>query len=63
MALIKAKQLDLSGVSIAASAFTPTQVVAGNPLTVPQYHQWLLYVQELLLDDDLTLEGDLVMLL
>ena len=45
------------------SGFTPSQVVAGTPLTVPEYNQWIVYANPLLVDDDLTLDGDLVLLL
>lgn len=44
-------------------AFTPTAVQAGSPITVPQGQQWFLYSDILYVDDDLTLLGDLVMLL
>lgn len=61
MALIKAKQIDPTG--LAAVAFTPIGVTSGQPLTVPVGYQWTLYSDTLLVEDDLTLEGDLVMLL
>ncbi len=59
MALIKAKQLDPS----ALMAFTPTSVPEGSPITVPVGFQWVFYGDTLYVNDDLTLEGDLVMLL
>lgn len=44
-------------------AFSPTAVTSGSPITVPAGQQWVLYSDTLYVDDDLTLEGDLVMLL
>lgn len=44
-------------------AFSPTSVQSGLPVTVPLGQQWVLYSDTLYVDDDLTLLGDLVMLL
>ena len=60
MALIKAKQIDQTGLT--ATAFTPTGVQSGSPLTVPENFQWVLSVDELIVDDELTLDGALVLL-
>jgi hypothetical protein len=62
MALIKAKQIDTSGLT-AAAGFTPSQVRTGVPLTVPEFQQWIVYAKPFLVDDDLVLDGDLVLLL
>ena len=44
-------------------AFSPTSVQSVLPVTVPLGQQWVLYSDTLYVDDDLTLLGDLVMLL
>lgn len=61
MALIKAKQIE----SLPGSqwAFTPKEVPAGTPITVPENQQWVLYSDTLNVLDDLTLEGDVVIML
>ena len=62
MAKIKAKQIDLSGLTVAAG-FTPSKVSSGTPIVVPEGQQWIVYANPLEVDDDLTLDGDLVLLI
>jgi hypothetical protein len=51
------------GDTVTVTAFTPTGVQASAPVTVPESFQWVVYTNPLVLEDDLLLEGDLVMLL
>ena len=62
MALIKAKQIDPTGLAV-SSGFTPDSVRLGAPIEVPEYQQWIVYARPFLVEDDLTLEGDLVLLI
>ena len=45
------------------TGYTPDRVRAGYPATVPEFQQWVVYANPLIVEDDLTLEGDLVLLL
>lgn len=62
MAKIKAKQIDPTGLQVTAAAFMPTGVQSGFPITVPENYQLIVMVDEFRVDDDLTLDGDLVLL-
>lgn len=62
MAKIKAKQIDTTGLVVTAAAFMPTGVQSGSPVTVPENYQLIVMVDEFRVDDELTLNGDLVLL-
>lgn len=62
MAKIRAKQIDPTGLVVGVAAFVPTAVLEGNPMTVPAGFQWPVAVDELMVDDELTLDGELVLL-